>query len=221
MNIMVIIYQLTNYCDSQSLIWASEKLNLSVFREAFEMYRGRLRNFNKLMNNFHLSILSNFADITKTVYDPTFEPLTKLITEDIKSFYKSSKNYKNRLDNFRVKKRLEFDIHDTITRIGVNITKYESNSILLMDSLFFDDIIEYLIIIAIGENNDNESTNSNNVGNADFILRMKEKKKKMNMEEIKKVVVSIVENSALIMINIMTSSDAVSDPFSAKVFDDI
>ena len=62
-NILIIIYQLTNYCDSQSLIWAAEKLDLSRFKEVFDMYRGRLRNFTKLVNNLHLNILSNFSEI--------------------------------------------------------------------------------------------------------------------------------------------------------------
>ena len=46
-----------------------------------------------------------------------------------------------------------------------------------MESFFFDDIIEFLIIFGVGENNDYDSSNTNKSNNngADFILRLKEK----------------------------------------------
>lgn len=219
-NILIIIYQLTNYCDSNSLSMAAEKINLSTFKEVFDIYRGRLRNVPKMLNTLHLNILSNFSDISKYMVEEANEPLMKLICIDLKSFYRVSQNYKKRLDDFRNKKKQEFEIHEIITRIGVNVTKYGKLCLSLMDSFYFDDIIEYLIIIGIGENNDNESSNSgisNNHKNSDFLLKIKEKKKKTNFEEIKKIVLSIVENSVLIIINIMNGPTDVSDPFSSKV----
>ena len=130
-----------------------------------------------------------------------------------------SQNYKRRLDDFRVNKKCEIEIHDIITRIGANITRYKNNCESLIDSFFFDDIIEYLIIIGVGENNDNESTNSNRSNNngADFILKIKERKKKINLEEIKRMIASIVENSIVIFINVMNSPNEISDPFSTKL----
>lgn len=211
---------MTNYCDSQSLIWAAEKINLTIFRDVFDIYRGRLRNFTRLLNSLHLNILSNFSDITKGNYDQSYSALMKLISLDIKSFYKMNQTYKRRLDDFRIRKKTEFEIHDTIARIGVNITKYEENSNILLESFFFDDIIEFLIIIGVGEHNDNESSNSNNgvnYPNSDFILKMKEKKKKMNLEEIKKIVLSIVDNSVKIIVNIMDSAEEISEPFTSKL----
>ena len=88
-----------------------------------------------------------------------------------------------------------------------------------MESFFFDDIIEFLIIFGVGENNDYDSSNTNKSNNngADFILRLKEKKKKMNLEEIKKIVLRIVENSFKIIVNIMNCSNDISDPFSNEV----
>ena len=48
----------------------------------------------------------------------------KLITYDIKSFYRITANYKKRLEDFRKKKKTEFEIHNIITRAEVNISKY-------------------------------------------------------------------------------------------------
>ena len=88
-----------------------------------------------------------------------------------------------------------------------------------MDSYFFDDIIEYLIIIGVGEHNDNDSSHSgkSNCLYPDFLIKMKEKKKKMTFEDIKKTVYSIVENSVLIIINVMRGDNEVSEPFGTKV----
>jgi hypothetical protein len=215
LNILIIIYQLTNKCDSQSLILAADKLNLLVFKDVFEIYRGRLRSFNKMLNSLHLNILSNFSELPN---EENYENLTKLISLDVKSYYKMSPNYKRRLDDFRIRKKTELEIHETMVRIGSQITKSHKNCEILMDSFFFDDVIEYLIIIGVGEHyDDTESLNEKSSNQADFILKLKEKKKKQNLEEIKKSVAAVVENSLIIILNVMGSTNELSDPFSTKL----
>ncbi len=217
LNILIIIYQLTNKCDSQSLILAAEKLNLLVFKDVFEIYRGRLRNFNKMLNSLHLNILANFAELPA---EENYENLTKLIALDVKSYYKMSQNYKRRLDDFRIKKKIEVEIHESMVRIGSQITKSQKNCEILLDSFFFDDVIEYLIIIGVGEHydNDTESCKSDRSGlQADFMLRLKERKKKQTLEEIKKSVSAVVEHSLVIILNIMSAANELSDPFSTKL----
>jgi hypothetical protein len=211
LNILIIIFQLTNRCNKDSLIFAAEKLNLSVFRDSFELYRGKLKSSNKMLNNLHLNILINFSHVATN--DDSYDNLMKLISNDLKFYYRMSQSYKRRLDDFRNRKKYELDIHELITRLGVYVSKNQKNIQNLMDSFFFDDIIEYLIIIGVGENNDYDSVHCS----SDFILRTKEKKKKTNLEEIKKMTFNIIDNTLLIILNIMYSPNEISDPFSTKL----
>jgi hypothetical protein len=216
-NILIIIYQLTNFCDSQSLIWAAEKLNLLVFSNVFEIYRGRMKNFNKILNNLHLNILSNFSEIITETNYYQYEDLSNLISKDIKAYYKNTPNFKRRFEDFQQRKYYEIEIHETITRIGANITRSENSCKNLMNSLFFEDIIQFLIVIANCQSKDDSQVSEGSNNGPDFILRVNEKKKKTNLEKIKKIVASILHQSLDIINNILICSDEVYENFSTKV----
>jgi hypothetical protein len=218
-NILIILYQLTNTNDIPSLILAAKSLNLPVFKDGFDIYRGRLRGSPKMINNLHLSVLANLSEIANVnTHDDVQQNILKAITLDLKAFFSDTPKYKKRYEDFVHKKKTEFEIQEIITRLGMNVTKNNKNTEMLMENCkFFDDIIEYLIIIGMGENNDNDSVNSNNSNNnIDFILRVKDKRRK-NLDEVKKLVCSIVENSIVIIKNIMGGPDEVSDDFSTRV----
>lgn len=199
-NILIILYQITNYLDTANLCLTAEKLNLEEFKEFFDPFRGRLRIFCKFLNNLHLKILANLSDIVKNNADPEFEPILKNIMFNLKSFYRNNPNAKKKLEDFKSRKLYEVEIQETITRIGVNVTKYEKLSFSMLESYFYDDIVEYLIVIA--------KTNENK---KDFIQIVAEKKRK-NIDEVKRYILSIVENSQNILLNIVDSeNEEISD----------
>lgn len=152
----------------------------------------------------HLNILAHFSEICREEENKEYESTVKAIMLNIKSYYRKTPSNKKRLEDFRKKKTYEVDIHEVITRIGANITKYHKMSFSLLDSYFFDDIIDYLKLIKSSK---------------DIVKEVIEKKKR-DSEEIKKFILSITENSALIFLNIMSSTeDEVSDLMTAILVD--
>lgn len=180
------------------------------------MYRSKLRSFPKMLNSLHLNILSNFSEISNStnqqISQNPEDPIINLIAKDFCSFYKfNAQNIKNknRYEDFRTKKQTEIEIHEIITRIGVNITTFPKVSLLLLEqSYFYDDIMDYLLFIAFAEHNFNTEKN--------FISYLVDVKNK-NKDLVKRVTTSIVENSILIMIRSMTEQNDVMEKLINKV----
>ena len=175
------------------------KLDLDEYKNVFDIYRGKLKAFPKLLNNLHLNILANLSEIVnnneKAKGD---EEIIKFIMLDIKAFYrKSSKNDKRK--EFKKKIIYEIDIHEVITKVGVNITKSSRNVYSLLDSYFFEDILDYLLIIV------NESNN---------IVEVINKIKLKKTTDIAKVLHKIIDNSINIVMNVFSYCDeTISDVF--------
>jgi hypothetical protein len=201
-NILIILYQITNYLDRANLLLTAENLDLDEFKTNFDPYRTKLRSFCRFLNNLHLNILANLSAIAKTNSENQTEQegLLQKIMFDLKAYYRYSSNSKKRLEDFKTRKFYEVETHEVITRIAVNITKHPNLAFSMLESYFYDDLIEYLIIIS--------QTRSET---KDFIQEVCQKKKK-DSEEIKKYVLSIVENSQQIFLNIMDYED-VADQF--------
>ena len=184
--------------------------------DVFDMYRSKLRSFPKMLNSLHLNILSNFSEISNStnqqISQNPEDPIINLIAKDFCSFYKfNAQNIKNknRYEDFRTKKQTEIEIHEIITRIGVNITTFPKVSLLLLEqSYFYDDIMDYLLFIAFAEHNFNTEKN--------FISYLVDVKNK-NKDLVKRVTTSIVENSILIMIRSMTEQNDVMEKLINKV----
>jgi len=194
-NILIILFQITNFLDSKNLVLTANKLNLDEFKDLFDPYRSRLRTFCRFLNNLHLNILGNISDISKNAAMEEYEPIMKGVMFDLKAFYRKTANSRKRLEDFKSRKLNEVEIHEVITRIGLNVTKYQKLVLSLLESYFYDDIIEYIIVIA-----------KTNVNGKDFIINLAEKKKK-SVEEIKRWTLAILENSQQILINVMNSDD--------------
>jgi hypothetical protein len=204
-NLLIIIFQITSYLDNQNLFFLSGKLNLEEFKDNFDLYRGKLRVFSKMLNNLHLNILANLSDMSKLNPLEEYEEMMKVIMTDLKAFYRKTTANKKRYEDFKKRKQYEIEIQEIISRIGVNVTKYNKLSFSLIDSYFYDDIIEYL-------------KNISRKGGKDFLQEIKEKKKK-DIEEVKRYTLSIVENSTMILVNVMKSDEEeISDLVTAIVF---
>ncbi len=207
-NVLIILYQITNYLDRANLVLTAEKLNLDEFKTNFDPYRTKLRSFCRFLNNLHLNILSNISAVAKMNSENKMEreDLLQKIMFDLKAYYRNSGNAKKRLEDFKTRKLYEVETHEVITRIAVNITKYHTLAYSMLESYFYDDLIEYLIVIS-----------QTNAQGKDFIQEVSEKKKR-DVEEIKKYVLSIVENSQLIFIHIMDLEDVSEQFCNIKVF---
>jgi hypothetical protein len=183
-----------------------DKLSLMQFKETFELYRGRLRGSPRLINQLHLSILANFSAIEVDETNITF---IKYILKDLKAFYRTGEGYKRRLDDFLIRKKSDIEIHETVTRIGLFITKQHDLCGLFLDCQFYNDILEILILIGSEED-------SNETQKHDFIQRIVNKKG-MKVEKAKRFVQGIIENSLKILINLLKSGSEVSDNLTKKV----
>ena len=59
-----------------------------------------------------------------------------MIDQDLKGYYKNK-----RIEDFREKKQTDIEIHEIITRISINITKYWAITESFFDTIFFSDIM--------------------------------------------------------------------------------
>ena len=202
---------------------SSQLLNMNLLKDTFEIYRWRVKNTTyKLINQFHLNILVNFSNFAmefKKKENSTEDTmrvgkLLALITEDFKNYYNNPIPMK-KFNEILLRKRENLEVHSQICKIGANITRDEEVVRSLIDSLFFEDVIGYLINI----NNDGYSggENENKTTSFDFLLYIREKKKNIPFEQIKKDVYFILEKSAEIILNIMVCPSDIIKQFMSKV----
>ena len=131
------------------------------------------------------------------------------ILTDLRSFFKNTTNYKKRYDDFRDRKFCELEIHETITKIALNISKEPALVYNLVDnsSLFSIDLIGFLKKISTSNND-----------KAKFFDKLTDGKLKVkNPEVAMKIIVRIVENTIHIIYNLINSPDQVANKFVDKV----
>jgi len=215
-NILFIMFQLTNYCPSNLLYFVAEKINMNLFSDTFESYRGKIKNSSfRTLNNVHLSVLSNLCEVDTN--SDSYNTLMELISNNLKSFYCLTDENKSKREEFLIKKLTHLEIHEIITRIGVKLTRNAKFSkILNANSFFFNDIIEYIYTIAYNEFIENKKFNKKTQtrhteftadNNADFITKIKEKKRNFSEEEISRYTYNITENTINIFNNLINSED--------------
>jgi hypothetical protein len=100
-------------------------------------------------------------------------------------FYRLSNSNNKKLQNFKEKKKKFLDLHELITRIAYKVTTDSENVISLVDSFFFQDIIDYVIFI-------NETPR---------LIEDASRGLKKSQEIIKRLINSIIENSLRIIYN--------------------
>jgi hypothetical protein len=115
--------------------------------------------------------------------------MLKEIMVDLKAYYRKSQGNKKRYSDLKRKKLIEVEIHEVITRLGNNLTKSGKLAFSLLDSYFYEDLMEYIIHIA---------------KNKRFIDDIHVKRKKPK-EEVAKITQSIVENTLCVVNNVFYS----------------
>ena len=176
-----------------------KKLNLDEFKENVNYFRGNLRAIFKLINSLHLKILAVFSDIIlyekeMTYTDETLQEFFVVVSKifvGIRSFYRYESHQEHILKDFIEKKNYEIEIHETITRIICNLTvNKQISSLFWEEKIIIDDLINYLTRISNNKN--------------DFIKNtIQRERKNKNVEEIKKIILSICENTLNILYNLM------------------
>lgn len=160
-------------------------MGLKSFKDSFKLYRGKLKSFSKLLNKLHLNIVSIFSEIEGK--NPSEIKNLLELFKILKSFYKENQSNKQLISDFKKAKIIEIEIHQIITRIFSNLSKFtfEVSDLLLREEKIFDDLIEYI---------DKNTGSHENLEN--FIKKIIDKdKKKKNYDRVKKIVLNVAENT--------------------------
>lgn len=179
------------------------KLNLEEFKDNFNLFRGKLRAFTKLLNSLHLNILATFSEIilcenVLCSNDESFEEyyvVLSYIYLDLRSFYKYKKNEIQKFDDFIMRKYNEIDIHETITKIISNLSKrLQISALFWEENMIVNDLINYILKIS-------------NTSQNDFIKNTIEReRRRKKVDDIKKTILSICENTLNIFSNLFGAS---------------
>ena len=112
----------------------------------------------------------------------------------MRCFYKETKSNKKRIEDFKLHKYNEIEIHELIVRIFCNMTKLnETLNLVGCDVALVDDMFDFIIKLS---NYKKENVN--------FVQNLLEAdKKKKNADDLKKIILSIVENTVLGIRNIV------------------
>jgi hypothetical protein len=133
------------------------------------------------------------------------------IAHDVKAMYQLGKT---KLSDFKYKKMYLIEIHQSLVKIGRNLIQSLEALEILFDSLFFDDMIAYFVLISGRKKNIDKSI----VRKSDFIKTVFDKKKSIPINHIKMIVYDIVENSIFIIKSLLQADLKVSQIFKNKVF---
>lgn len=174
-----------------------DKVDIASFRETFTIFRGKLNGTCKMINMSHLNLIKNIVAVSPN------EPVTKVLMYCFRAFFKANGNHNSkRFKEFQKKKLIDLDLEELVSFIGLQLTKSSKMVKFLMESDFFDDLIEYLIILATGFHS---SENSNNT---DFVSKIVEKKKmKKADDQLKKQIEKILKNLLGTVLSIYKTED--------------
>lgn len=163
-----------------------------------------------MINLSHLSLIKNI------VVESPNEAVTKIVMYCFRAFFKANGSLNSkRFKEFQSRKLVDLDLEELVSFIGFQLTKSSKMVKLLMESDFFDDLIEYLIITATGFHTGDSSNNT------DFVTKIIEKKKlKKEDDLLKKQIEKILKNILGTILNIYKSEDeALINQFDKKLID--
>ncbi len=225
-NILVIIFIILNKSSQTTLKKFLETLDITTLSTHLDIYRCKLRNHAKEINNYHLNILliitHNLTSQDNNNNYPENKKHLQAIAYSIASFFdRSNKRY----SDFTNRKFVEITIQDTLLKIVCFLSKYAECCFILLKSDFTNDFVSYINNFVSRKNSDTKSETTNDrksltsAKNKDFIMYITEKKKrKMNVENIKKVCYSIINSVCTIVFNLAKQEDSrIFDEFAIVV----
>ena len=120
-------------------------LGTKTLIDNFNIYRGRIKNFNKMINSVHLKILSVFSEM-KIFGNSSPKMINFLdILEDLKGYYDDSPDNHQIYKEFIMAKYKEPEIHQFLTRIFVNLSHTsEFSDFLIIEEKILDDFLNFI-----------------------------------------------------------------------------
>jgi len=121
------------------------------------------------------------------------------IANDFGNYYTIDHGFVSNYENLRIKKKSEIEIHEKTLKIGYEISNNAyCSKILLYQTCFVDDILDYLIFISNGDYISGTKK--------DIIEYLEATKKFKNKDVLVKIIVNIVEISIIVIVNIINSN---------------
>lgn len=219
LNINLILISLTSHLlDSEELILFSiaDKFDFEALKTNFRIFRGKFVGLTKLINVSHLNLIKNFVTYTGKLEPTAYEMLSRSVFYCFRDYFKTDSTYIKRYSEFIERKLVEVNLQEICLNIAYNITKHKKMVRLMFDCEFYDDLIEYMIIIANGHE---EETNENSTISKDFLDKILDKRKKKEPDSaLTKIISNIVKYSTSIILNLYKSGDKeVISEFDKKV----
>lgn len=219
LNINLILISLTSHLkESEELILFSiaDKFDFDALKSNFRIFRGKFVGLTKLINISHLNLIKNFVSYNGKLEPTAYEMLSRSVFYCFRDYFKTDSTYMKRYSEFSERKLVEVELHEICLNIAYNITKHKKMVRLMFDCEFYDDLIDYLIVIANGYE---EETNENSTINKDYIDKILDKRKKKELDPgLMKIIGNIVKFSTSIILNLYKSGDKeVISEFDKKV----
>lgn len=219
-NILLIIFSILNKSSTSTVKKFLEIFDIATLSTHLDIYRCKLRNHAKEINNYHLNI---YLIITSHFIKQENAENNKIlisIAYAIASFFnRSNKRY----GDFTNRKNVEIQIQDTLLKIVSHLSKVKECCFILLKSEFGNDFVSYINSF-VSRKSDTKSENTydrrslTSVKNKDYILYITEKKKrKMNIEVIKKICYSILISVCTIVLNFALQENNIFDEFAIVV----
>ena len=160
----------------------------------------------------HLKILFNFSQLIKIANDfvgdkkkeEEYYKLIYSIFMDIRAFYTQKKNDAKLLQDFIVRKYIEIEIHEILSKIVNNLTKHKEIIIIFWEEFtIIEDLMNFMFKIAQNNNN--------------YVNITLESRRIRSEEEGKKILSSIMENTLNIIINLFSFDGKQTNQFDAFI----
>jgi len=219
-NILLIIFSLLNKSTTNVVKKFIEIFDIAALSSHLDIYRCKLKNHAKEINNYHLNIYLIIASHLIKQDDLQNNKNLVAIAYAIASFFdKNNKRY----SDFTNRKNVEIQIQDTILKIVCHLSKIKEGCYILLKSEFIHDFISYINnFVSRKSDTRSETTNDRrsmtSIKYKDYILYITEKKKrKMNIEVIKKICYSIINSVCTIVLNFALQENNIFDEFAIVV----
>lgn len=215
-NILLIIFSLLNKSNTNTIKKFVEIFDIGSLSSHLDIYRCKLRNHAKEINNYHLNIyLILTSHLIKQQNPENNKNLIAIAYAVARFFDRENKRY----GDFTNRKYVEIQIQDTLLKIVSHLSKIKEGCYILLKSEFTNDFITYIFnFVSRKSDTRSETTNDRrsltSLKNKDYILYITEKKKrKMNIEVIKKICYSIMNSICTIVLNFALQEINIFDEF--------
>jgi len=214
-NILHCLFCIVNKCNTNSIKKFLDVFDIETFNSHLDIYRCKLRFHAKEINNYHLNILYLITSNLVRQDSPENKEKLNLIAKSIASFFdKNNKRYQD----FTNRKFWEIQIQDTLLKMVNHLSKIKECCNILLKSDFINDFFSYLNNFLCRKSDTKSERSTASLKYKDYLLYVCEKKKRrINIETIKKYCFSILNSSCNIVLNFALQENTIFDEFATVV----